>query len=189
MGAKKDKQKKRKNAESEETPSKQPEPATEPQQQHPSASTASAAKKQRRKGLEDEQRQLQQQQQLLQDAARKEGQGSEDEQQPSEQQQAGRRFTVSMAVPGSIIDNTQSFEMATFVAGQVRMLKCYHIHVACLCDCKRFMGWLFFSPGGFVLSSATKGRQGSLASTLRAQFQLPEHSKAPVRLLGRGGFK
>jgi predicted SPOUT superfamily RNA methylase MTH1 len=32
---------------------------------------------------------------------------------------SGRRYTVSMAVPGSIIDNTQNFEFATFVAGQV----------------------------------------------------------------------
>jgi hypothetical protein len=33
----------------------------------------------------------------------------------------GRAYTVTMAVPGSIIDNTQSFEMANFVAGQVRL--------------------------------------------------------------------
>jgi predicted SPOUT superfamily RNA methylase MTH1 len=32
---------------------------------------------------------------------------------------SGRRWTVSMAVPGSIIDNTQNIEFATFVAGQV----------------------------------------------------------------------
>lgn len=32
---------------------------------------------------------------------------------------SGRRYTVSMAVPGSIIDNTQNFEFATFVAGQI----------------------------------------------------------------------
>jgi methyltransferase len=32
---------------------------------------------------------------------------------------SGRPFTVSVAVPGSIIDNTQNLEFATFVAGQV----------------------------------------------------------------------
>lgn len=32
---------------------------------------------------------------------------------------SGRAYTVSMAVPGSIIDNTQSIEFATFVAGQI----------------------------------------------------------------------
>jgi hypothetical protein len=31
----------------------------------------------------------------------------------------GRSYTVSMAVPGSMIDNTQNIEFATFVAGQV----------------------------------------------------------------------
>eukprot|EP00191_Tetraselmis_sp_GSL018_P024834 CAMPEP_0177623146 /NCGR_PEP_ID=MMETSP0419_2-20121207/28747_1 /TAXON_ID=582737 /ORGANISM="Tetraselmis sp., Strain GSL018" /LENGTH=362 /DNA_ID=CAMNT_0019123679 /DNA_START=145 /DNA_END=1230 /DNA_ORIENTATION=- len=31
----------------------------------------------------------------------------------------GRRYTVSMAVPGSVIDNTQSLELATAVAGQI----------------------------------------------------------------------
>lgn len=33
----------------------------------------------------------------------------------------GRLYTVSMAVPGSMIDNTQNIEFATFVAGQVRI--------------------------------------------------------------------
>jgi predicted SPOUT superfamily RNA methylase MTH1 len=33
--------------------------------------------------------------------------------------QPGRRWTVSMAVPGSMIENTQNLEFATFVAGQV----------------------------------------------------------------------
>ena len=32
---------------------------------------------------------------------------------------AGRAWTLSIAVPGSIIDNTQNTEFATFVAGQV----------------------------------------------------------------------
>jgi len=41
------------------------------------------------------------------------------QQQQQQQHPNGRRCTVSMAVPGSIIDNTQSFEMANFVAGQV----------------------------------------------------------------------
>ena len=31
----------------------------------------------------------------------------------------GRAWTVSIAVPGSIIDNTQNLEFATFVAGQI----------------------------------------------------------------------
>jgi hypothetical protein len=35
---------------------------------------------------------------------------------------SGRCYTVSMAVPGSIIDNTQNIEFATFVAGQVSMV-------------------------------------------------------------------
>lgn len=34
-------------------------------------------------------------------------------------QPSGRRYTVSLAVPGSVIDNTQSMEFAIFVAGQV----------------------------------------------------------------------
>ena len=33
--------------------------------------------------------------------------------------QQGRKWTVSMAVPGSMIENTQNLEFATFVAGQV----------------------------------------------------------------------
>ncbi len=33
--------------------------------------------------------------------------------------QAGRQYTVSIAVPGSVIDNTQSLETATLVAGQL----------------------------------------------------------------------
>ena len=32
---------------------------------------------------------------------------------------SGRAWTVSIAVPGSIIDNTQNLEFATFVAGQI----------------------------------------------------------------------
>lgn len=35
-------------------------------------------------------------------------------------QPSGRAWTVSLAVPGSIIDNTQNMEFAMFVAGQVR---------------------------------------------------------------------
>lgn len=31
----------------------------------------------------------------------------------------GRPWTVSIAVPGSIIDNTQNTEFATYVAGQL----------------------------------------------------------------------
>lgn len=31
----------------------------------------------------------------------------------------GRQWTVSIAVPGSVIDNTQNAEFATFVAGQI----------------------------------------------------------------------
>ncbi len=34
-------------------------------------------------------------------------------------QTSGRHYTLSMAVPGSIIDNTQNLELATFVAGQI----------------------------------------------------------------------
>lgn len=37
---------------------------------------------------------------------------------------SGRKYTVSMAVPGSIIDNTQNIEFATFVAGQVSECVC-----------------------------------------------------------------
>jgi predicted SPOUT superfamily RNA methylase MTH1 len=32
---------------------------------------------------------------------------------------AGRAYTVSIAVPGSVIDNTQTMELATAVAGQI----------------------------------------------------------------------
>lgn len=32
---------------------------------------------------------------------------------------SGRSYTVTLAVPGSLIDNTQNIEFATFVAGQV----------------------------------------------------------------------
>ena len=32
---------------------------------------------------------------------------------------AGRPWTLSIAVPGSVIDNTQNMELATFVAGQI----------------------------------------------------------------------
>lgn len=32
---------------------------------------------------------------------------------------AGRHYTVSFAVPGSVIDNTQTMEAATLVAGQI----------------------------------------------------------------------
>ncbi len=32
---------------------------------------------------------------------------------------AGRPWTVSIAVPGSVIDNTQNVEFATYVAGQI----------------------------------------------------------------------
>lgn len=32
---------------------------------------------------------------------------------------SGRSYTVSMAIPGSIIENTQNLEHATFVAGQI----------------------------------------------------------------------
>lgn len=31
----------------------------------------------------------------------------------------GRSYTVSLALPGSIIENVQSAELATYVAGQV----------------------------------------------------------------------
>jgi hypothetical protein len=41
----------------------------------------------------------------------------------------GRPYTVSMAVPGSMIDNTQNIEFATFVAGQVRTAR----HGYCSC--------------------------------------------------------
>jgi hypothetical protein len=45
----------------------------------------------------------------------------------------GRPYTVSMAVPGSMIDNTQNIEFATFVAGQVRTAR--HGYCSChLCD-------------------------------------------------------
>jgi hypothetical protein len=37
----------------------------------------------------------------------------------SHRQQQGRNWTLSIAVPGSIIDNTQNAEFATFVAGQI----------------------------------------------------------------------
>jgi len=33
---------------------------------------------------------------------------------------AGRQFTVSLALPGSILDNAQSPELRTYLAGQVR---------------------------------------------------------------------
>ena len=32
---------------------------------------------------------------------------------------SGRRFTVSMALPGSIVDNAQTLELKTYLAGQV----------------------------------------------------------------------
>ena len=35
----------------------------------------------------------------------------------------GRQFTVSLALPGSILDNAQSPELRTYLAGQVRRLK------------------------------------------------------------------
>jgi hypothetical protein len=41
----------------------------------------------------------------------------------------GRAYTVSMAVPGSMIDNTQNIEFATFVAGQVGTAR----HGLCSC--------------------------------------------------------
>ena len=33
---------------------------------------------------------------------------------------AGRHYTVSIALPGSIIDNAQTHELKTYLAGQVR---------------------------------------------------------------------
>ena len=37
---------------------------------------------------------------------------------------AGRQFTVSLALPGSILDNAQSPELRTYLAGQVRKIIC-----------------------------------------------------------------
>ena len=37
---------------------------------------------------------------------------------------AGRQFTVSLALPGSILDNAQSPELRTYLAGQVREIIC-----------------------------------------------------------------
>ena len=39
----------------------------------------------------------------------------------------GRRYTVSIALPGSIIDNAQTQELKTYLAGQVRgIIVCLH---------------------------------------------------------------
>lgn len=44
----------------------------------------------------------------------------------------GRAWTVSIAVPGSIIDNTQNLEFATFVAGQIaRTAAIFNVDEAC----------------------------------------------------------
>lgn len=45
--------------------------------------------------------------------------------------QRGRHYTISMAVPGSMIDNTQNLEFATFVASQVRSLSVCQQQVCC----------------------------------------------------------
>ena len=37
---------------------------------------------------------------------------------------SGRHFTVSLALPGSILDNAQSPELRTYLAGQVRWMFC-----------------------------------------------------------------
>lgn len=39
--------------------------------------------------------------------------------QMEEREQRGRDWTVSIALPGSIVDNAQSDELRTYVAGQV----------------------------------------------------------------------
>jgi hypothetical protein len=55
--------------------------------------------------------------------AKKRKQQAEEEAAPAPEQQdpqpSGRQYTVSLAVPGSVIDNTQNMEFAVFVAGQV----------------------------------------------------------------------
>ncbi|GBF98374.1 hypothetical protein Rsub_10769 [Raphidocelis subcapitata] len=107
--AKKDKRAKRKaDADADGDAAAAKQQAQQQQQQQPPAGGESKRDKKRQKGGK------QQQQQSDGDgsdgAARAAGGGA-----PG----AGRRYTVSMAVPGSMIDNTQSFEMANFVAGQV----------------------------------------------------------------------
>ena len=115
MAAKKEKKAKRKAEPADDADGEQ----QEQQQQHAAAAAAAAAeapggkkaKKQKQK------QQQQQQQQGAGDAAAAIAAAEAEERRrrfPN-----GRRFTVTMAVPGSIIDNTQSAELANFVAGQV----------------------------------------------------------------------
>jgi hypothetical protein len=111
MGSKTDKRKKRKAA-AEAEPA-----AAAPAEQQP-ADAAASKKKQKHDGSSK-----QQQQQPAAEAKAAPQPASPSSADEDEQRRPkggpGRRFTVTMAVPGSIIDNTQNFEMANFVAGQV----------------------------------------------------------------------
>ncbi|KAI8467461.1 MAG: putative RNA methyltransferase-domain-containing protein [Monoraphidium minutum] len=131
MGAKKDKQKKRKAGDGEGAADAAAGDAR-PAAAAAAAPGAGGVSKKARKSQGAEQEQTQEQQQQQGSAKKRKGKA---EPPPAEAargdnggaaaaagaraQGPGRRYTVTMAVPGSMIDNTQSFEMANFVAGQV----------------------------------------------------------------------
>lgn len=46
----------------------------------------------------------------------------------------GRQYTVSIALPGSIIENAQTQELKTYLAGQVRGGKVCNAWLSCQCE-------------------------------------------------------
>lgn len=50
----------------------------------------------------------------------------EEEQEKQKKDQCGRAYTVSIALPGSILDNAQSMELRAYLAGQVCYLEIFN---------------------------------------------------------------